>query len=252
MEHKMEPVWQWFAWLHQAHGIDLNVFYNAFDRRAFLGGLYLTVWLSTVCIFLSIVIGIVGAWLQGSNWRITRRLVYWYIQFFRNTPPLIQLYFFYFGVGNLLPHIYDASGRLVPPLSNVTWAIISLSFFAGAFNVEIFRAGIEAVPSATTEAAESLGYTHLRAYISIVLPLAFRISLPALNNNLVNLVKTTTLAYAIAVPELMYVSAQVWSDQANVREMMNLLLLIYCGLIGILILAMDRWERSLRIPGYSA
>jgi polar amino acid transport system permease protein len=82
--------------------------------------------------------------------------------------------------------------------------------------------------------------------------LAFRISLPALNNNLVNLVKTTTLAYAIAVPELLYISAQIWSEEANVREMMNLLLFLYIAIIGVLILFMDRLERALRIPGYSA
>ena len=47
-------------------------------------------------------IGVAGAWLQGSRLRVTRKVVYWYIQFFRNTPPLVQLYFFYFGIGSLL------------------------------------------------------------------------------------------------------------------------------------------------------
>ena len=61
-----------------------------------------------------------------------------------------------------------------------------------------FRSGIEAVPTATVEAAEALGYSRLKAYMHIVLPLAFRVALPALNNNLVNLIKTTTIAYAIA------------------------------------------------------
>ena len=60
-----------------------------------------------------------------------------------------------------------------------------------------------------------------------MLPLAFRISLPALNNNLVNLVKTTTLAFAIAVPEMLYVSSQIWSDELNVPVMMNVLLICY-------------------------
>ena len=68
-----------------------------------------------------------------------------------------------------------------------------------------------------------------------MLPLAFRISLPALNNNLVNLVKTTTLAYAIAVPEMLYVSSQIWSDALNVPEMMNVLLLCYFALVGLLV-----------------
>jgi polar amino acid transport system permease protein len=91
----------------------------------------------------------------------------------------------------------------------------------------------------------------LKAYVSVVLPLAFRISLPALGNNLVNLVKTTTLAYAIAVPELLYVSAQIWSEEANVREMMYLLLFLYLCIIQVMIFVMDRLERRLRIPGYS-
>ena len=97
---------------------------------------------------------------------------------------------------------------------------------------------------------KSLGYSRLKAYIHVVLPLAFRISLPALNNNLVNLVKTTTLAYAIGVPELLYAAAQIWSEQFNVWEMMIVLLVTYVVLVGVLVWGMARWERALRIPGY--
>ena len=101
------------------------------------------------------------------------------------------------------------------------------------------------------EAAESLGYSRLKAYVYVILPLAFRISLPALNNNLVNLVKTTTIAYAIAVPEMLYVANQIWSDESNVPEMMNVLLITYVALVGILVFVMGRWERALRVPGYA-
>jgi len=242
----MQPVWDWFRWLHQATGINLTIFYDAFDRGRFASGFLVTVELSAICIVLSVVIGIIGAWVQGSRYRIARVIVHWYIQAFRNTPPLVQLYFFYFGLGSLL------TGATGPIVSNVAWAIISLSFFAGAFNVEIFRAGIEAVPRTTIEAAESLGYSRWQAYRRIVLPLAFRISLPALNNNLVNLVKTTTLAYAIAVPEMLYVSSQIWSDELNVPVMMNVLLLCYFFLVGIVVYLMNRWERAVRVPGFGA
>jgi len=247
----MEAFWNWFAWLYQEYGINLVVFYSAYDRNMFFDGLYMTVLMSVVCIVFSVVIGVIGAWLQGSSLRFIRSIVYWYIQFFRNTPPLVQLYFFYFAVGNLLPRIQYDGGGSAPLLSNLHWAIISFSFFAGAFNVEIFRSGIEAVPKSLIEAAESLGYSRMKAYFIIVLPLAFRISLPALNNNLVNLVKTTTLAYAIAVPELLYVSAQIWSEEANVREMMNLLLFLYIAIVAVLVFFMDRLERALKIPGYN-
>lgn len=247
----MQGFWDWFRWLHGATGINLTIFYDAFDRQRFAQGFLMSLWLSVVCIVLSVLIGIVGAWLQRSRLRFTRNVVHWYIQFFRNTPPLVQLYFFYFGVGSLLSTL-GANGTPVPLVTNVTWAIISLSFFAGAFNVEIFRSGIEAVPGTTIEAAESLGFSKLRTYLFIVLPLAFRISLPALNNNLVNLVKTTTLAYAIAVPEMLYVSSQIWSDELNVPVMMNVLLVCYFVLVGALVWVMNRWERAIRVPGFGA
>ncbi len=245
----MQFLWDWFRWLHDTTGINLTIFYNAFDRGRFASGFLTTVKLSAACIVLSVLIGIVGAWLQGSRLRITRQVVHWYIQFFRNTPPLVQLYFFYFGVGSLLT-VTGASGVPAPVITNFAWAIISLSFFAGAFNVEIFRSGVEAVPKTTIEAAESLGFSRLRAYLFIVFPLAFRISLPALNNNLVNLVKTTTLAYAIAVPEMLYMSSQIWSDELNVPEMMNVLLVCYFALVGVLVYVMHRWERAIRVPGF--
>jgi polar amino acid transport system permease protein len=104
-------------------------------------------------------------------------------------------------------------------------------------------------PAATREAAESLGYTRLQTFRHVVLPLAFRISLPAFNNNMVNLIKTTTLAYAIGVPELLYASASIWSESFNVREMMLVMRTTYLVLIGGYIRVMNQVERALRMPG---
>ncbi len=246
----LQPVWDWFRWLDGATGIKLTIFYDGFDRARFFNGFLTSVRLMAVCVAFSVVIGVVGAWAQGSRLRLVRLGMQAYVQFFRNTPPLVQLYFFYFALGSYLRLTSD-TGLTVPLVSNFTWAVIGLSFYAGAFNVEIFRAGIEAVPRETIEAAEALGYSRLKAYVYVMLPLAFRISLSALNNNLVNLVKTTTVAYAIAVPEMLYVANQIWSDELNVPEMMNTLLIIYVGLVGVLVWVMGRWERAMRIPGYT-
>ncbi len=237
--------------LAERTGINLTFLHDAYDRRRFLAGIANTVLLSAACLILSVLIGIAGAFAQGARSRLLRWTVGGYTELFRNTPPLVQLYFFYFAVGALLPTVENRWGMQEQLLGSWSWAVISLSFFAGAFNVEIFRSGIEAVPEATVEAAQSLGYSRLQTYRHVVLPLAFRICLPALNNNLVNLVKTTTLAYAIAVPELLYSANQIWSDSLNVPEMMVTLLLIYVGLVALLVAAMHRWERALRIPGVS-
>lgn len=242
----LEPVWQWFEWLYDVHGINLTIFYDSYDRERFAWGIVMTVVLSTVCMATSVAIGIVGAWLQQSHLIWLRRFVQGYIQFFRNTPPLVQLYFFYFAVDATLSNLLGIKFLM----GSFGWAVISISFFAGAFNIEIFRAGIEAVPKSTVEAAESLGYTRLGAYRYVVLPLAYRVCLPALNNNMINLVKTTTLAYAIAVPETLYVANQIWSDEVNVPEMMNVVWIVYIGLVGLLVWAMHRWEKTIRIPGF--
>ena len=226
-------------------------FYDPTQTDRVLSGLWMTIQLAVVCVILSVVIGLIGAWLQGSHSRLLRSIVQGYIQFFRNTPPLIQLLFFYFALGQFTP-TYSPDGWLeVPIISNVGWAIISLSFFAGAFNVEIFRAGIEAVPESTQEAAEALGMNRLQIYLYVVLPLAFRVSLPALNNNLVNLVKTTTQALAIAVPELLYQMVSIYNDYSTAQNAsMTVLFIVYIVLVGILVIAMNRWENANRIPGY--
>lgn len=233
------PRWN-FIWLYEAR-----------QTEKILSGIWMTVKLSVACVILSVIIGVIGAALQGAHSALVRALVQGYIQFFRNTPPLVQLLFFYFALGQFTP-TYSPDGWLqVPIISNVGWAIISLSFFAGAFNIEIFRAGIETVPESTREASESLGFTRLQTYRYIVLPLAFRISLPALNNNLVNLVKTTTQAFAIAVPELLYQSVTIWNDFPSAQNpTMLLLFVVYIVLVAILVFGMHRWERAMRIPGY--
>ena len=147
-------------------------FHDPVQWERIVSGFLVTIQLSVVCVIFSVIIGLVGAWLQGSPVRVLRYFVQGYIQFFRNTPPLVQLLFFYFALGQFTPAVTSADGWTVEPIiSNVGWAIISLSFFAGAFNVEIFRAGIEAVPDSTKEAAESLGMSRLQSYIYVVLPL---------------------------------------------------------------------------------
>jgi polar amino acid transport system permease protein len=246
----MDAIQDWFKRLYETTGLNFTVFYDAYDWHRYLDGVKMTLILSVTTILLSLVIGAAGALIQSGPSKLLRGLVNGFVVIFRNTPPLVQLFFFYFGLGTMLPATVTASGMREPILNNVEWAIISLSLFAAAFNVEIFRSGIEAVPKTTIEAAEALGYTRFKAYCHIVLPLAIRVCLPALNNNLVNLLKTTTLAYAIAVPETLYALKAIWSESQNVMEMMLLLLATYGILVGILVWLMHRWERAMHIPGY--
>ena len=244
----MEAIENWFLWLYGATGINLSIVYDSYDRVRFLDGVVLTLELAVECVIASILIGVIGAWLQGSRFRVTNAIVRGYVALFRNTPPIVQLFFFYFAVGNFFTFQTD---EMTFRLSNFTWAAISLSFYYGSFNIENFRASIEAVPNQTIQAAEALGYKRHQIYLHVVLPLAFRFSLPTLGNNLVSLVKSTSLAYVIAVPELLYVSSEIWSDQLNVVEMMWVLMFFYIFIVGVLVYVLHKLEARLHVPGYS-
>jgi polar amino acid transport system permease protein len=241
----VDDVAAWFLWLHKTTGIKLTIFYDAYDRGRFVQGFVTTLRLSACCLVLSLALGAVAAWLAGSRAVVVRAAVSGFVQLFRNTPPLVQLYFFYFAVGPLLPKVDG-----VPLLGSFGWAVVSLTLLETAFAAEILRSGIEAVPKAMLEAAQSLGYSRAQTFRKVVLPLALRVTMPAMTNNLVNLVKTTTLAYAIAVPELVYMSAQVWSEQVNVPEMMIVLLVCYVAIVGIINQLMQWLEARLAVPGF--
>ena len=241
----MDDVAAWFKWLNQATGIKLTIFYDSYDRSRFIEGLLTTLEVSAVCLVVSLVLGAVVAWLYGSRSALVRGAAHGYVQLFRNTPPLVQIYFFYFAIGPLLPKVGGA-----PVLGSIGWAIISLSLLETAFSAEIFRAGIEAVPRSMIEAAQSLGYSRAQIFRQIVFPLALRVTMPAINNNLVNLVKTTTLGYAIAVPELLYMSSQIWSEQVNVPSMMMVLLVTYVVIVGVINQVMQWLEARMRVPGF--
>ncbi len=251
----MELFADYFLELYESTGWNFPFLYEQYEYDRFIEAIWTSLKLIVISLVFSLIVGIAGAWAQGAKSRLVRLAMAGYIQIFRNTPPFVQILFFYFVLGTTLERaglmpLADAGGYVEPMIGNFGWAVVSLGFFAGAFNVEIFRSGIEAVPTATIEAAEALGYSRLKAYIHVVLPLAFRVCLPALNNNLVNLLKTTTLAYAIAVPEMMYTANQIWSDNVNVPEMMLVLFIYYISLVGVLVWLMHRWERNMKIPGY--
>ena len=220
-------------------------------QKWLIEGIINTIKLSIISIFFSLIIGLIGVWLQTSGIKIVRQIIQGYIAIFRNTPPLVQIFFLFFVLAKLLPKVYDPStGGGRPFLDSFTSAAIALSLFAGAFNIEIFRSGIDAVPKTMLEATKSLGFSKFQSFRLIILPIAFRICLPALNNNLVNLIKTTTLASTIATPELLYYGTQIYSDNFATKEVMLFIWFVYIVLVGILVMTMHFIEKKLSIPGY--
>ncbi|HWK43823.1 MAG TPA: amino acid ABC transporter permease [Stellaceae bacterium] len=220
-------------------------------QRWLLEGLGNTITLAALSSVMAVAIGVVGAFLLLVGGPGVRGVVRFYIELFRNTPPVLQMLFLYFTLTSIGVTITDPkTGSQVPLLSAYACALVSLSLFGGALAIEAFRSGLEAVPAATIEAGRSLGYTRAALFRRVQLPIAARICLPSLTNILTNLFKTTSQASIITVPELLYYAGQIYTENFRTLEVMLLVLMLYVSLVTVLAAAMGRVERALAFPGY--
>jgi len=132
-----------------------------------------------------------------------------YLEFFRNTPLLVQIFFWYFGSYKVLPKAVN--DWLAATNFEFAAAVIALTIYTSAFIAEDIRSGVLAIPREQMEAARSSGFSYLRSMQYIILPQAVRISVPPLVNQFLNLTKNSSLAMTIGVAELTYQARQVES-----------------------------------------
>ena len=193
-----------------------------------LQGAGLTVLISGVAMVLAAALGLALAVTTQAGGRAVRRLVVAYVELFRNTPLLIQIFIVYFGLPQL-------GLRLSPFLSGLS----ALVLYAAAYNAEIFRAGLEAVPKGQHEAALSCGLSPGQALRAVIVPQAVRIAFPALGNNLVSLVKNSSLVSTICMVELMFVANDIAFNNFRTFEIYGAAAVLYV----VLVLALTRFLR---------
>lgn len=218
------------------------------ELASFLHGMLVTLELSAVTVLGSLVAGIGLAALLTSPRAALARPARVFVEITRNTPTLVQLFCAFLVLNMLLSQALRNLGG--NPLTPFIWSAIVISLHKGAFHAEALRAGIEAVPRATLEAAQSLGYSRRQRLWGVQLPLAIRFALPTLVNNMVDLVKMTTIASAIAVGDVTYASIMIWTQRDNVLELMILILLFFGALTFAVNHLGRRLEARLRMPGY--
>jgi len=168
-----------------------------------LGGLLLTVVVSIAAQIIGVVLGVFGALGKVSKVAPIRWLAHVYVWVFRGTPLLVQLVFFYYGLG--VARIYGWPDLTIGPLTidgAIQAGIFALGLNEGAYMAEIVRAGILAIDSGQMEAARALGMTPGMAMRRIVLPQAARVIVPPLGNEFNNMLKTTSLLFVLGVVEL--------------------------------------------------
>lgn len=170
--------------------IDIIIDYLPFLMK----GLILTIGLSIGGIIIGSVLGFFIALGKMSNVKLVRLPFIWYINFFRGTPLLVQLFLIHFGVTPLF----------MSPASTIVSALTALALNAAAYVAEIFRAGIQSIDKGQVEAARSLGMSKSQSMGYVIFPQAFKRMIPPLGNEFITLLKDSSLAAIIAAPELMY------------------------------------------------
>lgn len=198
-----------------------------------LKGLALGIGIALLSLAIGSIIGLVAAFCRVQGARPLRMLAAGYVELVRNIPLLLIIYFVYFGLPLLGVSLLD----------NVWSFILALSVYAGAYLTEVFRAGIEAVGKGQIEAARAIGLTRLQVARHVTVPLMFRIALPSLGNTFISLFKDTSVASAIAVPELTYGAIRINVNTWRVIEVylvVGLLYLAACYAIAALLRGAER------------
>jgi His/Glu/Gln/Arg/opine family amino acid ABC transporter permease subunit len=215
-----------------------------------LQGLLTTLQLSALAWLLAAALGILSGALRTVRFTPLRWSATTYVEFFRNVPLLVWMFFWYFGVPPLLPRpvqdwLFDHGAEF--------WAgTIALGVYHGARMSEVIRSGIQSIPRTQFEASVAMGLTTFQAYRLIIVPVALRLIVPPATNESLNLLKNSSVALTISVAELTFQTRQIETYTAKAIEALTAGTLIYLALCLSIAAVMARVERRYAIPGLIA
>ena len=198
----------------------------------------LTMRIAVIGILGAIILGFLCSMIRYYRVPVLQRIIGAYIELFRNTPLLIQLFFLYFGLV-----------KIGIRFSSETCAVIGMIFLGGSYMSEAFRSGIEAVATIQTEAGSSIGLTKWQVLRYIVLPQAIAISMPAFSANIIFLIKETSVFSAVALADLMYVAKDLIGLYYKTDEALLMLVIAYLIILLPISIVFSLIERKLRYAG---
>jgi len=232
------------------YSFDWNVLWSGQSGLWLLQGLVTTIEISVIAWTLAVALGILSGALRTAAVAPLRWLASFYVEFFRNVPLLVLMFFWYFAVPPLLPQplqdwLFEHSAEF--------WAgVFALGVYHGARFSEVIRAGIQSVPKTQLEAAVSTGLTMVQAYRLIIIPVALRLIIPPATNESLNLIKNSSVALTIGVAELTFQTRQIETYTAKAFEALTAVTLIYLMLCVTIATIMSQVEKRFAIPGMIA
>lgn len=211
-----------------------------FTSASVLRGLVLTLWLTVLVMALGFVLGTLLAVFRLSANPVLRAVSWGYVWFFRSTPILVQL-LFWFNIGALYPTVLGV--HTVNLLGPVAVAVIGLTLHEAAYAAEVVRGGILSVDRGQIEAAQSLGLGRWRRLTRIVLPQAMRSIVPPAGNMLIGTLKGTSIVSVIAVQDLLYSTQLIYHRTYEVIPLLLVATLWYVAVTSVLSLGQHYVER---------
>ncbi|SPJ18016.1 Amino acid ABC transporter membrane protein, PAAT family [Burkholderiales bacterium] len=213
------------------------------NADSFADGVRTTVELTLIAGLAGLLIGIAAALGKLSRVPPLRWTAAAYVWVIRGTPLLIQVLFVYFALPVIAPYLQ---------MSDFASACVALAFNVGAYNAEVMRGGLLAVPRGQVEAARSLGLSRAQTFVYVTFPQAFKIALPPLVNNIVALLKDSSLAYSVGVLELTNVGNRIQAATFQPVPILIATATIYLVLTTVMTQFSDAVERRFDVEGQQA
>jgi len=206
-----------------------------------LGGLVITLELWVLSVALGGVLGVALALFRIYGNKPIYFLSTGFIEVIRGTPLLVQLFIFYYGLADI--------GVLISPFIS---AVIAMSINTSAYQAEYFRGAMQSIGSDQREAALSIGMSNIQYIFHILIPQMLRIVIPSWSNEAILMLKASSLAFMVTVPELMARGRIIASDNYRYVEVFVIVAVIYLCVVFVFTHFLDRMEIKFRIPGLGA
>ena len=229
----------------------IGVLTDHFDQ--FASGLWVTTRLVLASFVIALVLGTAVAALRVAPSRLLNRLGGVYVEVFRNVPLLVQMFLWFFVLPELLPKgVGDAIKSMPPPWSAYLPAVLCLGYYTAARVAEQVRAGIQSLPRGQQMAGTAMGLTVAQTYRYVLLPQAYRIILPPLTSEFLNIIKNSAIALTIGLMEITARGRSMQEFTFQVFEAFTAATVLYL-LINVVVVFGMRWvEKRLAVPGLIA
>ncbi|MDX1300783.1 amino acid ABC transporter permease [Photobacterium sp.] len=196
-------------------------------------GLWVTLKISVISLFFAVILGLVAGLMRISDNPVTKNFSFLYVEIIRGTPLLVQIFIVYFFLGTIMD------------LERFTAGVVALSIFTGAYIAEIIRSGIQSIPPGQMEAARSLGMSYPKAMVYVILPQAFKRTLPPMAGQLITLIKDSSLVSVISITDLTKAGREVISGSFATFEIWFVVAGLYLLLTTSLSWFVQRIEKRL-------